>query len=641
MFLKKSSRVLIPIMLTICLLCSLFGVSCAPAAAPATSSPSPSVTVSTQPELQLVPYEQTTFQAPSIQNFSDSEKTNQALYEYFGSLVAALHARGNYELAYTLDVVSDSQLVLHSAVQVKAQDASLPLPDVTISSSSGVSLPDSNGFLPALSDEDFLEAGMVLEGQKISVDVTQYGNTSNQVQLLDFLTQAYESLSQKTIDDSNVVSEITNPVFRKAYALRLESYYGYEPESLPITNDMAMTYLSSFIKEFQGNEMGIASQTATVQDAIDLIEGDFDKYLIGQGSSVDGSEEQTSDLPEESAAPLPSTSHAPQESQPGVTYGRKTVDCTAIAQSASLALDAPLDRQTLAKLLVCIYETQTGMEIGIEPNVINFFDTEDEYCRKAVSASLMSFYPATDAFSPDLPICMDTLPQLIYPFVNCVLFHSYENFPDEFYRPLTYGQVVYIVAGLIGDYAPFDPPKLERTEVVNDRDYSWYYSQNDTGEYSPINCMPTCSAMAMKWQNPDFSDSVESLRNAYPENTMGWYMYDVENTLERYHVSYEPRDFFVDSELIPMMLEDLDQGCILFCQFNDHDTSVDGHCFIVYGYRKIGDSLWFLVNDPDGLGPDAFGKDTNQGKWVEGEYAQWIIGRFSTRYLSIDPIALS
>lgn len=636
---KKSSRILVSLVLTICLICSILG-GCAPSATPApsfTATPAPSATPA-QPEIQLSSYGETA--VPSIQNFAADQQVNEALYTYFTSLIDALPEQtASYELTYALDVLSNSSLVLHSAIQHADSAGNLPLPDISISPS-GAQLPDTGGLLPALSDSAFLDAGILLSACQIPVDITRYGENGTNEQLLDLLIQAYESLTKEPVDDSQIIAEITNPVFRKAYALGIDSYIGSEPTVMPLSNEMVLMYLSAFIREFQGNELGLASQTATVQDAIDLIEGDFDKCLVGQGVPQDGAAKDLMSSPE-STAPLPSISNSPQEVHPSVIQGRKAVDCTAIAKSASLELDAPLDRQTLAKLVVCIYENQTDSEIAIDPNAWNFIDTEDESCLKAVNAYLLDFYPTADMFSPDFPIRMNTLPMLVEPLITNVQYARYQDNSEEVFHPLTYGQMVYIMGDLLGDYQSIQTPELQRVEVVNDREYDWYYSQNDTGEYSLINCMPTCCAMAMKWQNPNFSDSVESLRNAYPENTMGWYMYDVENTLDRYHVSYDPNDFFLESELIPMMLEDLDQGCILFCQFNDHDISVDGHCFIVYGYRKIGDSLWFLVNDPDGLGPDAFGKDMNQGKWIEGQYAQWIISRFSTRYLAIAPVKVS
>ena len=323
---KKSSRILVSLVLTICLICSILG-GCAPSATPApsfTATPAPSATPA-QPEIQLSSYGETA--VPSIQNFAADQQVNEALYTYFTSLIDALPEQtASYELTYALDVLSNSSLVLHSAIQHADSAGNLPLPDISISPS-GAQLPDTGGLLPALSDSAFLDAGILLSACQIPVDITRYGENGTNEQLLDLLIQAYESLTKEPVDDSQIIAEITNPVFRKAYALGIDSYIGSEPTVMPLSNEMVLMYLSAFIREFQGNELGLASQTATVQDAIDLIEGDFDKCLVGQGVPQDGAAKDLMSSPE-STAPLPSISNSPQEVHPSVIQGRKAVDCT-------------------------------------------------------------------------------------------------------------------------------------------------------------------------------------------------------------------------------------------------------------------------------------------------------------------------
>lgn len=144
--------------------------------------------------------------------------------------------------------------------------------------------------------------------------------------------------------------------------------------------------------------------------------------------------------------------------------------------------------------------------------------------------------------------------------------------------------------------------------------------------------MPTATAMALKWKDPDFAESVESLRNAFPKLTGGWTIYPVEKTLERHGVSYMQRQVSMQN-----MIEDLKAGKILFCQCNDYDVRESGHCFVIYGYKTIGDSTWFLLHDPAAIGDDAYGKEKNRAKWMEAKYCTWIVDRFSMYYLAIEP----
>ena len=230
---------------------------------------------------------------------------------------------------------------------------------------------------------------------------------------------------------------------------------------------------------------------------------------------------------------------------------------------------------------------------------------------------------------------MEILPEWIQDFTMSYMAAWYDpdrQMGDALYAPLTYQQMVHSVAQLSALYENRPVPQLETSEQINDRPYDWYYTQNDTGTYSDINCMPTATAMALKWKDPDFAESVESLRNAFPKLTGGWTIYPVEKTLERHGVSYMQRQVSMQN-----MIEDLKAGKILFCQCNDYDVRESGHCFVIYGYKTIGDSTWFLLHDPAAIGDDAYGKEKNRAKWMEAKYCTWIVDRFSMYYLAIEP----
>ena len=126
-----------------------------------------------------------------------------------------------------------------------------------------------------------------------------------------------------------------------------------------------------------------------------------------------------------------------------------------------------------------------------------------------------------------------------------------------------------------------------------------------------------------------------------PHGTGGWTLTMVKNALDRYGAAYQEwnLDFDAPEQNIQKMVEELDNGRALFCMIHEGDLDYDGHCMLVYGYEKSGDSLFFTVHDP-GLGTeiDAFGRPVGQDRMLEAHYAEWITRRWSYAVLSILPL---
>ncbi len=186
--------------------------------------------------------------------------------------------------------------------------------------------------------------------------------------------------------------------------------------------------------------------------------------------------------------------------------------------------------------------------------------------------------------------------------------------------------------GYLDDFAPPAGPVIR---VCNTRPYQWYFAQFNTGEYSDSNCMPSITAMAVKWYFPDSAVTVEEIRNLFaPEDTdygdYGWYMYQVADSLEHYGVPYEWHDIVSD------MTVQLDRGRIILTQMTEAAMDASGHCFVIYGYQRVGDSVQFMVHDPglyDGL--DHMGKPPGEAMLLDGEYVRWIVERMTYSYISV------
>ena len=151
-------------------------------------------------------------------------------------------------------------------------------------------------------------------------------------------------------------------------------------------------------------------------------------------------------------------------------------------------------------------------------------------------------------------------------------------------------------------------------ERSNDVDYEWYINQSATGEYSEINCGPTCITMACKWANPNFTKTVEEARNDYLHlSTKGWSWFLMDNYLINNKIDYE-RDTLSDEIFLKSVI---DNGniCIVGLDmyyiretYTNIEWRIDrfydapmysGHFIIVKGYKIVDDITWFEVYDPN------------------------------------------
>lgn len=562
-------------------------------------------------------YEQTQRSIPVLQGFAQEEQTNDVLEAWFGPAAKALaqveSREGRvYMLSYALEKAEEDQWTLQSQIVAEGQPI-LALPEIGLDAQGKATFP-TDSTAQALSDADFLNDVLWLRQIGIASDLGQYGRNANNEQSMAFLTALYEHVLGKQIDTQGIDSAIENEVFRKAIAVGIQDYYDSDMDMqavYPVNNALMMHDMMLWMTNINREGYGICSQQATLEQTAALMDWMAETYQIGQGILEEGQAFATS---------TPRTDRAP----------------TGFSQLAAQekGVRTPLTREALAAFMVKAYETNIG-PITVKKQDTGFYDATEETCEKAVAADLMYAYPSAATFSPELEVRMEILPEWIQDFTMSYMTAWYDpdrQLGDALYAPLTYQQMVHSVAQLGALYENRPVPQLETSQQINDRPYDWYYTQNDTGTYSEINCMPTATAMVLKWKDPDFAESVESLRNAFPKLTGGWTIYPVEKTLERHGVSYMQRQVSMQN-----MIEDLKAGKILFCQCNDYDVRESGHCFVIYGYKTSGDSTWFLLHDPAAIGSDAYGKEKNRAKWMEAKYCTWIVDRFSMYYLAIEP----
>lgn len=435
------------------------------------------------------------------------------------------------------------------------------------------------------------------QGFGLSLSDLRYDERANLYGTLRMMVEVYEHLSGKSVHADRIDPAVTDPMIRKALELSLYYYSSYQPT--PDNSDISPGIWSDLVQKWADamneNLLAQTGRAANGQDALEYMD------LFGALFTPAGEEE-----PQKASEFLGNEVSAQDE----------------------------LNRYMLAQMLVEYYEARKGV-IEVRPDAtqdVTDLTPSQEYACKAISAGLMYAYPSARTFTGDLTVRMGDLPSLIYLLYDRTLvFTDERETSGAAYQPMTWQAVLHAVRQMGEFYAQKKPCTQEPVTVQNGRDYNWFYSQTNTGEYSSVNCMPTATSMVLKWYDESFSDTPEDLRNLYPNLVEGWTINPVYKTLKKYKVPFT-LSYSIDRDAI---MAELDKGNIVFAQMNTHDVLESGHCFVIYGYEKRRDSVWFIVNDP---GSDMLGKygiPEDQGQRLESNYVCWIIDRFTSMYLSI------
>lgn len=309
-------------------------------------------------------------------------------------------------------------------------------------------------------------------------------------------------------------------------------------------------------------------------------------------------------------------------------------DCKAYMKDAYTPEAAynPATRSSTAEMLVDMYEASYGPIDDSFYDFEVFTDTSSEAVIKAYAADLMFSFPTHSIFSPEYTIHQYELPKLAYDFAGtCMREFLSENAPLAD-ASVTYGGLIKTIAAMHRHIETETAYNIERTYICNDRDYDWYLTQYDHTYYADVNCMPTISAMAIRWYTGNLDVTQHELRKKFlPDYSSGWWMWQVEECLTDYGVPFESRDISLDS-----MLADLDNGCIILTQMSEADLSSSGHCFIIYGYHKNGNSIVFDVHDPGvSYGTNKYNEPPGKAMKIDSAYAYWTVDRFAYNYLAV------
>lgn len=587
----------VSVLLICCLLCSCGMESCI-ASVPVFQS-------LYAPELVLVGEEP--YQLPALENSLNSEDASERLREYFGSYIAVLESANTggtlLSMEYSL-IESDDGYLLRSAIECR-NGGRVALPDIAISYAGALELPAAKDYSffsdGELADSFFalLDSGYISDEELQDID---RAITSSEMYTL--MVDYYEYMAKRPIDTSAFVGSVDfSELAKQSIALGLcDSEYSVDDRELPsfIGFVDGVAGLASALLGDVGGCGGRNAGEPALYYLCDLFLSlySFEPAAHGQLSMVRG---DIADLLEQSG----------EVSFEAAEDGKR------------------LNRNLAAADLVSLYEPSFGTIYDYESYTEYIKDASDPFAKKALSQGLMSTFPSSSMFGGFYELTYSSLPEIAAVFANACYMRCMEE-ADSYAAP-TYRDAI-IALGKLDRMLEISQVSSEPLVVVNNsRDYDWYFCQYETGDYSYVNCMPTITTMACKWYDADTAATVEAMREHFlPEYDGGWYMWQVVECLSDYEVPN------INADLTEDMLGFLDEGKIILTQMTESADDESGHCFIIYGYEKKGDTVRYYINDPgvyEGL--DIYGKYPGKDMVLDKSYCDWIINRIAFYYVVV------
>ena len=544
---------------------------------------------------------------PNIEECWNSEEINRRLAEYYGPLMSAVSsADAGYELfvpEFSMDG-AHGEFTIHGTLRC-CLGGELPLPDVFLDN--GELTFGSGDIDTSALDDSLLTAGtLFLEKLGLSESIGDMSDGMTLPDLYGLFVGIYEGVTCSPTDISRFSDDVSySDLYMKAKSLGLPVIeFELEEENEETATcysfaECATALMQALMNDFYGVSSLRVSRTDTVDMAglfMDFFKGNpffFDDWT-GYADRFRSSEYY------------------------GVPAGE-------------------LSRQSFATLWTSAYTELFG-EIRLDDAyyVPEVSDTEDEECVKCLYTGMMETFPSYKCFSPEYYVHMFELPEYCRSFAWVCYNKWLENYDYAFSIDYNNEDIVRAISRTMIYMSRFSPAK-ERKTVINGRDYNWYVSQFNTGRYADINCMPTITAMAARWYYGLGTDiTAQKLREDWlPDYSEGWYMFQVTASLDKYSIPNEELNFDEENGT-GIICGELDRGRIILTQMSEAELGVSGHCLVIFGYKKCGDSVRFLVHDP-GIynGTDDFGRYPGDSIYLDSSYVNWIICRITCDIVSV------
>lgn len=544
---------------------------------------------------------------PEVHGIENADSVNASLRGFFGQVNSALQQAGaaqlgaqlNYELSADTEHYTLQSWIEGKTGQKLLLDGILLLPE-------NLTLPQTD-FLQTLADPAFLAQCLQLAAGGYSLNLTQLNRPLTVQKTYALLSQYYESRTGTVIDDASVNRPDVSDVFqRKALALMPDVLEGYYPQDDLEAPDFVQA-LGLLLNEMLFDSYGLGSGGFGSLDLAWAVSF----YQAVYSLSLSNNEKLT-------------------------RWNEFAQDFDALLKSPATEGygNTGMTRGDMASLFSFIYR-EYFYDAAQGEYLPEFVDSEGVNTSFSVGQGLMQpfpkenmFYPAYESRFYELPAITNQLLKSCY----YKLFFTTENdTPIAFTEGAAIQSLVLLDEALAKKSAPAATAQQKQTRV-NDRDYDWYYKQYGTGQYAAVNCMPTMTAMALKWVNQNSTVTVENLRNQFlPEFDDGWWMAQVVSSLESYLIPYE---YGTVSEAF--ITNVIDRGGIVLAMFTEAEPGAQGHCELIYGYERSGNSLRFLVQDP-GFENDfrADGNPRGKARWLDAGYVVWTVERMNKLVVSV------
>ena len=542
---------------------------------------------------------------PVVDGFLMSESINAKLRDAFLPVAGQISqitadSDGRIHVEYRLNEKKGGLLGTQYAVTMLLSDNrdTLELKTVNISGLNTVKVLEDDD-LTWLNSADIAEGAILMNRFGMEFDPATLGENSTERNAVEVFVKLYEYMAGKETDVSEVTVD-AEPLLKKAYLLGLKDFYGYADYSFDDTVYLyRMSTLSSKVfTDIERDVYGRQSETVTGEDFAGILHTLFEAMRVHE---VDESDKIWGTL--------------------------GTVDTDEILRTMEMT-DSSFTRRDAAEFLGRY--TKEGPHYSMKYGDNKLERVEDCFdsiwVRRAVTHGFMQYYGDSTLFAPSEGLTVFNA----IASAQCYLTTRYNDWAysnDYAWDGLYTNEDVIVSAAKIAEYfnsRSDDDKEFETITVMNDREYDWFFSQKDTGQYSAINCMPSIAPMASHWYDRNSKATVEKMRNTsnYDE---GWTAYELRGGLKAYHVPYTVEDATLEN-----IKNALDKGCIVLAQYSDRPYGVSGHCYVIYGYRGFKDSTTFIVNDSDSLTQRAelFGRKDGNGDEIEASFSMWTITRF-------------
>ena len=544
---------------------------------------------------------------PSVSGFMKNDSINAKLAEEFSSVAGRMQqladdSDGRLRVEYSLDQTGSGLFGGKYRVTMTLTDGneSIQLKSGEISGMDKVESSGDDG--EWLASADLAEAVLYMKrlGVEIASDTLDVKSTEKNA--VDVFLRLYENVTRREPDISLV--KVGNDDFlKKSFLLGYIDYYGSDEY-----------YFSETANVYRVAELAAKAMTVIERDAFGR-----------QSETVTGSE----------FIAILKTLHTAmrvheQEQAKGLWSDLGTFISQDVLDKMELTGD-PFDRRDAAELLGRITKNgpKYSMKYG-DRNLERVVDATDSiWVRRAITHGFMNYYGDSNIFAPWEGLTVVSAIPNAKTYL-CTRYNDWAYSGDYAWDgDLTNGDV-YISALKIADYfsgRPEEERNFNVHTVINDRDYNWFFSQRNTGEFSSINCMPTIATMASHWYNQASTVTPEEMRKR-GGGTDAWTAYEL-----RYALAASDVPYLVEDATLENIYKALDEGKIILAQYSDRKTGYDGvpgHCYVIYGYRRFRNSGTLIVNDSDSLSYRAqiFGREQGNGDEIDASFSIWSISRF-------------